>query len=310
MRIEVLLTETEIADEFHESMEARDLPEKFFYWPPLSARSWTNYANSPSFESFRHLWNRIGSKVAGIVGQFGPLVSVVSLGAGDGASDRALLAGLVAATPAIRYFPVDASEPLLEMACASAEDAEIETLGIKADVSSPAHVVLASDAAEGDKLFILSGNTLGAFDPLDMLRNVAQCMRPHDRLIVDGLVYREDVLAVLDNPLGRKFVFAPLLRIGFAESDGKLHFELKRDQRREGLYLIARSFQADEDLTCTLSGGELTVQRGERISMNFSYAYTPEAFRWLIEEHARLKIVQEYRGQFNECLAAVCARPE
>jgi hypothetical protein len=30
MNIEVLLTETEIADEFAESIEARDIPEKFF----------------------------------------------------------------------------------------------------------------------------------------------------------------------------------------------------------------------------------------------------------------------------------------
>ena len=38
MNIEVLLTEAEIADEFAEAMEARDVPEKFFYWTPLSVR--------------------------------------------------------------------------------------------------------------------------------------------------------------------------------------------------------------------------------------------------------------------------------
>ena len=40
MKIEILLTETEIAQEFSESMEARDIPEKFFYWFPLSAQAW------------------------------------------------------------------------------------------------------------------------------------------------------------------------------------------------------------------------------------------------------------------------------
>jgi len=40
MNIEVLLTETEIAEELAESVEARDLPEKFFYWTPLSINSW------------------------------------------------------------------------------------------------------------------------------------------------------------------------------------------------------------------------------------------------------------------------------
>ena len=32
MKVEVVLTEADIAQEFVEAMEARDLPEKFFYW--------------------------------------------------------------------------------------------------------------------------------------------------------------------------------------------------------------------------------------------------------------------------------------
>lgn len=308
MKIEVLLTETEIADEFFDSVEARDLPEKFFYWTPLSARTWISVAASAPYESLRQLWKRIGAKAETVVEHLDRAVSVVSLGAGDGARDEALLTALLAARPEVRYYPVDASQPLLESACARAEDAEIETLGLKADISSPAHVVLASDAAETAKIFLLAGNTLGAFDPFDMLRNVAQCMHPADRLIVDGLIYRDDILAAFDNPLGRKFSFAPLFRIGFAEADGKLRFELKRDQRHEGLYLITRLYQAERDLSGMLAAGEINVQRGERISMNFNYAYTPDAFRWLLEEQAKLKVVQEFRSPFDEYMAAVCAR--
>ena len=46
------------------------------------------------------------------------------------------------------YFPVDASQPMLEIACAAAEDDDIETVGIKADISSPMHLIYAADAAE------------------------------------------------------------------------------------------------------------------------------------------------------------------
>jgi uncharacterized SAM-dependent methyltransferase len=308
MKIEVLLTETEIADEFYESIEARDLPEKFFYWTPLSARIWTSVVKSPPLESLRQMWRRIGTKAESVVEHVGGPISVVSLGAGDGAQDESLLNGLIAARPEVRYYPVDASQPLLESACARAEDAEIETLGLKADISSPSHLVVASDTPETAKIFLLAGNTLGAFDPFDMLRNVAQCMRAEDRLIVDGMIFRDDVLATVDSPLGRKFAFAPLLRIGFQETDGKLRFELKRDLRHEGLYLVTRSFHVERDLSGILAAGEISVQRGERIAMNFSYAYTPEAFRWLIEEQAKLKILQEYQSPFHEFVAAVCAR--
>ena len=37
MKVEVVLTEADIAQEFAEAMEARDLPEKFFFWFPRSA---------------------------------------------------------------------------------------------------------------------------------------------------------------------------------------------------------------------------------------------------------------------------------
>ncbi len=51
MKIEALLTETEISDEFAEAIEARDIPEKFFYWHPLSVRAWQALSRDVAFES-------------------------------------------------------------------------------------------------------------------------------------------------------------------------------------------------------------------------------------------------------------------
>ena len=42
IHIEILLTEDQIASEFLEALENHDLPEKFFYWFPLSVRAWIN----------------------------------------------------------------------------------------------------------------------------------------------------------------------------------------------------------------------------------------------------------------------------
>ena len=41
MKVEVVLTEADISQEFAEAIEARDLPEKFFYWFPRSAAEFT-----------------------------------------------------------------------------------------------------------------------------------------------------------------------------------------------------------------------------------------------------------------------------
>ena len=77
----------------------------------------------------------------------------------------------------VSTIPVDASQPMLEMACSSADDEDIEAVGIKADISSPVHLVYAADAAEQPRLLIMAGNTMGSFDPLAEIRYLAQCMK-------------------------------------------------------------------------------------------------------------------------------------
>ena len=42
IQIDILLSEDQIAQEFMDALERHDLPEKFFYWFPLSIRAWIN----------------------------------------------------------------------------------------------------------------------------------------------------------------------------------------------------------------------------------------------------------------------------
>jgi len=232
MKIEALLTETEISDEFAEAMEARDIPEKFFYWHPLSVRAWLALAQDVAYESRLQSWSLLVDDVEKISSHFDSIVAVISLGAGDGSQDVLLLKALQSVKLDVDYFPVDASQGLLEMACAAGEDEEVDTLGLKADISSPMHLVLAADASENPKLFLLCGNTLGGFDPLDQVRYLSQCMHEGDRLIVDAEIYESaTAISSRDNPVGQRFAFAPLASLGITKDDGELHFEERRDER-------------------------------------------------------------------------------
>ncbi len=308
MNIEVLLTETEIAHEFTESMEARDLPEKFFYWFPLSVRAWQELASDPAYDNLRPLWTMAGEKAREITSHFGNAVPVVSFGAGDGSKDRILIQAIRAAGHEVQYFPVDSSQTLLEIACSGSEDDDVETLGIKADISSPMHMVLASDACESPKLFLMAGNSLGGFDPLDMAKHLADCMHEKDRLIIDGELYDDTALAAWEQPRLRRFAFAPLASIGITEEDGQLRFDQKRDERHAGLYMITKRFHAHRDLRVTVSGSEFVVARGERIFMNFRYLYTKEAFRWLLTEHAGMRMLDQNVSADGKFVTAVCAK--
>jgi uncharacterized SAM-dependent methyltransferase len=310
MKAEVVLTEADIAQEFAEAIEARDLPEKFFFWFPRSAMEWASLASDPDlYGGLVHTWNEIAALAPDLSRHFEGAVPVISFGAGDGARDRLLINALKDGGRDCRYFPVDASMAMLELACAGAEDDDIETVGIKADISSPVHLVYAADAADPPRLFIMSGNTMGAFDPLAEIRYIAQCMKPEDRLIIDGEIYDEaQSMPRRDNPSARKFLSALLSSVGIRHDDGTIGFNLKHDERHKGLHLITRYFRADRDLSATVAGQEISVERGERIGLNFQYLYEVEGFRWLLTEQGGLEIVNEFRSPDSRFITAICRK--
>jgi hypothetical protein len=310
MKVEVVLTEADIAQEFAEAIEARDLPEKFFFWFPRSAAEWAALTgHAELYGGLWETWKELAANAGALAKHFPRRIPVISFGAGDGARDRMVMNALKNAGCECFYFPVDASQAMLELACAGADDEDIETVGIKADISSPIHLVYAADAAEPPRLFILSGNTMGSFDPLAEIRYVAQCMKPEDRLIIDGEIHHEQLsMGRRDNPASRQFLSTLLNGVGIRDNDGEVRFQLKRDDRHDGLHLIVRSFRAARDLSATVAGQEIPLQRGEHIGLNFQYTYTPEAFRWLLTEQGGLEMLEEHRSADGRFLTAVCRR--
>src|SRR6266498_1632563 len=115
--IQVLLTETAIADAFVASFETRRLDEKFFYWFPLSVRAWLALCSDGAYRNFvrsRSLIARSARDLARLT-PAGP-IEVVSLGSGQGDKDLVLLEALRELGRRVSYLPVDASQALLELA--------------------------------------------------------------------------------------------------------------------------------------------------------------------------------------------------
>src|SRR6516164_2667173 len=92
MKVEVVLTESDIAQEFVEAIEARDLPEKFFFWFPRSAAEWAALAADPAlYGGLRNTWKEIAAEAPALAAAFPGRVPMISFGAGDGARDRLLM---------------------------------------------------------------------------------------------------------------------------------------------------------------------------------------------------------------------------
>jgi len=310
MKIEVVLTEADIAQEFTEAVQARDVPEKFFFWSPHSARAWLSLSDDPVlYGGLAATWGALAGESRALARNLAAKVPVISLGAGDGARDRMLMEGLKQAGAQCHYFPVDASQTLLELACAGADDDDFETTGIKADISSPVHLVYAADAAEPPRLFISSGNTLGGFDPLAEIRYFAQPLRDGDYLLLDGELYDEkETMARREHASVRSFLAAMLTGIGIGGDDGEIRFDHKLDERHQGLHLITRSFRAGRDLSASVGGQQVPLERGERMGLNFQYVYSADSFRWLLREQGGLAIEREYLSPDGRFLTALCRK--
>jgi L-histidine Nalpha-methyltransferase len=285
--VHTLLTENAIAEDFVSSLRARRLAEKFFYWFPLSVRAWLALCSDGAYRNFvrsRSLIARSAKDLANLVES--RTVEVVSLGSGQGDKDLILLQSIAARGARVRYLPVDASQALLEMACGAALAVGIWAQAIKADFTRAEHLAeLAPGEETPPRLVLLLGNTLGAFDPLAEARALRAMLRPQDRLIVDGEIYAGgQTVAGYDNPLNRRFAWAPLESVGISEADGEIVFQDVTDDRLPGLHPLRKHFRAGRDLQVRLAGETLAIGAGEAVAMNHSYKYAAGTFLRILED--------------------------
>jgi uncharacterized SAM-dependent methyltransferase len=289
--VQVLLTENELAEQFVSSFRARALAEKFFYWFPLSVRAWLELCADGAYRNYVRSRSLIARSAGEVAAFLAPgLVEVLSLGSGQGDKDLILLQALRAHGARVSYLPVDSSQALLEMACRGALDAGITAHGIKADFTVSSQLTaLAAEPETPRRLVCLLGNTLGAFDPIAEAHALRGLLRQDDSLLVDGELFAAETLAGYDNPLNRRFAWAPLHAVGIGEADGELVFESRTDPRLPGLHLVPKYFRAGRDVRALVGGTALDLPAGERVDMNHSYKYAPETFLGILR-HARFAV--------------------
>src|SRR5436305_192519 len=144
---------------------------------------------------------------------------------------------------------------------------------------------LAAEPEAPPRLVMLLGNTLGAFDPIAAARQLRQLLRPGDALLVDGELYAGDAtVAGYDNPLNRRFAWAPLHSVGVGDADGALVFEARDDPRLPGLHLIAKHFSATRAVEAWMGGEAVRIGRGERLEMGHSYKYAADSFLRILSD--------------------------
>ena len=297
IQIDILLSEDQIAQEFMDALERHDLPEKFFYWFPLSIRAWINLCGDGAYRNYVRSHSVLQNHAAEIVSMLpSEPIELISLGAGQGTKDFLIMEHLQKQGKYLNYRPVDASQGLLEIACQSAKDKNFACRGLKADLNNDSHLTeMQAILDEKPRLIMMLGNTLGAFDPLKFASKLDNIMRPQDFLILDGELFNQtDTLAGYDNPINRQFAFGPLSSVGLSEpNDGRLHIKTDVDDRQAGLYRIRKHFQASRDLKIMLAGETVQILSDTNIEMSWSYKYDRDALTGLITSSG-MQLAAEY----------------
>ena len=286
IQIDILLSEDQIAQEFMDALERHDLPEKFFYWFPLSIRAWINLCGDGAYRNYVRSHSVLQNHAAEIVSMLpSEPIELISLGAGQGTKDFLIMEHLQKQGKYLNYRPVDASQGLLEIACQSAKDKNFACRGLKADLNNDSHLKeMQAILDEKPRLIMMLGNTLGAFDPLKFASKLNNIMRPQDFLILDGELFNQtETLTGYDNPINRQFAFGPLSSVGLSEpNDGRLHIQTDIDKRQAGLYRIRKHFQSSRDLKIMLAGETVHIPSDTNIEMSWSYKYDHDALKGLI----------------------------
>jgi len=300
IQVDILLCEDQIAKEFVDALERHDLPEKFFYWFPLSIRAWINLCGDGAYRNYVRSHSVLQNNADEIVSTLpSEPIELISLGAGQGTKDFLIMEHLRKQGKYLNYRPVDASQGLLEIACQNAKDKNFACRGLKADLNNEFHLTkMQSTLDEKPRLIMMLGNTLGAFDPIKFTTKLDKIMRPQDFLILDGELFNQnDTLAGYDNPINRQFACGPLSSVGLSEpNDGKLNIETDVDNRKPGLYRIRKHFRASRDLKIILAGETVNLQSDTCIEMSWSYKYDLEALKDLITSSG-MQIAAEYHSE-------------
>ncbi len=278
--VDVLLREEEIGRQFASALEQRRLDEQFFYWLPLSVAAWVQLCRGSEYRNANRALKLV-EKTAPALAELWPQVdALVALGCGEGSKDRPLLSAFDARGQRLAYIAADFSQGLLELALSANHDVAREVRGVKLDIFRDQHLRKLAPGGRGS-IFAVLGNTLGAFDATQFPARLRGLLRTEDRVLFDGEIFAgEETLRGYDNPVNRRFAFAPLAGVGVGDSDGELRFELRPGSN--GLHEVTKYFLAARDLEVHAGGRSISIAAGEKLRMSSSIKYDRRTFEDLI----------------------------
>jgi len=222
-------------------------------------------------------------------------MSLVSVGVGSGDKEKILLGELIkknlAEKPAfgrvsIRYYPIDISSQLVDIALEKVSGLPVEKKGI---VGFLEEMPLLKNYWRLPVLFCILGNTFCNYDPEFILKLVYENLEQGDLFLFDadllptrrlGEEAKSARKSVLDTYASREntlFNMCPLLQYGMDTEDFDFEILLGHVDSRIGkVYRTRKSLNILKDAKIEIGQEIIDFREGDIIHMGFTYKYTYE----------------------------------
>ena len=289
----IISGEKSMEERLCESLKSHELPDYLLYTGMGGAKNWLKLDGSETFPVARQLKDMLEENIASIVRFIPAGMSLVSVGVGSGEKERVLLEELIkknlAEKPAsgkvpIRYYPVDISGQLVDIALEKVRDLPVEKKGIVGFIED---MPLLKKHWRLPVLFCILGNTFCNYEPEFILQLVYENLEQGDLFFFDASLFpdpdsgedghsaRKSVLGTYASRENALFNMYPLLQYGMAPEDFDFELLLAHvDSRIGALYRTRKSLNILKDTEIRIGPETVSFRDGDVIRMGFTYKYT------------------------------------
>jgi uncharacterized SAM-dependent methyltransferase len=263
------------------------LPDHFLYLGEAGVNGWLALADSPEFDIARRLEGLLRESLAELVPLLPKGCDVVSLGVGSGRKERTLLEAMVERGARPRYFPVDISSGMVDLAIAAVEHLGLEGTGLVAPLEA---ITGLYHHFGSPKLLCCLGNNFCNYDPDWLMGTLRGQLGEGDALLVDfHLVPENDAAAASEVlrrygcELNRAFNLGPLVGRGLPAEACELSVGVVR---RPGLgFQTRKAIRLKERATVQCGEEAVKLNEGATLQLGFTCKFTPAGLRSLPPRH-------------------------
>ena len=290
------------------------MPDYFLYLGKTGATNWLELEKSDEFPIASRLTELLCSNVQSLANLLPQAIDIISIGAGNGQKEKLILEALKERSM-VRYFPLDISSQMVDVALEKVADLGVQATGI---------VAFFQDLPRLKKywrppvLLCMLGNSICNFNPEDFLSTIYKELAAGDYFLFDCHLFaprpqdesqwREVFDKAYHSDLNVRFNLSPLMERGLGREDSSFKLDLiKVDTLFGKAYRTEKSIEILKETSITVGESKVHFAAGDIIKMGFTYKYNA----WQIESyilHYSFQMVKKFFSQDRDNLLALAKK--